>query len=208
MSLRLKKAPIPATKVLIAINLIFFAFENFLGGSENIETLYYLGALVPGETFGGQEWRLLTANFLHFGWLHLATNMLGLYWLGRWVELQLGVLRYFSLYLVSGIGSMFLFTIVAMKLGDVGQVLVGASAAIMGLIGSLLFLFIKEWTRSRSRFIFRRIKLILLIIGIQFLFDFIHPNVSFISHFLGLILGFSFAFLLSIFEYIAVFRAG
>lgn len=67
-----------ATYGLVSLNLLVFALEMAQGGSENLDTLYQLGALSPQEVWAGQWWRLLTANFLHFGWLHLLTNLIGL----------------------------------------------------------------------------------------------------------------------------------
>ncbi|MDY6785172.1 MAG: rhomboid family intramembrane serine protease [Cyanobacteriota bacterium] len=134
LTLNLTKAYM--TYGLIALNLLFFAAEVYLGGSENFDTLYQLGALIPDEIAQGQFWRLINANFLHFGWTHLATNMFGLLLLGPFVELYLGVQRYLIVYFVSGVGSMLGFTWVAFQQGVTEQLLVGASASIMGLIVS------------------------------------------------------------------------
>ncbi|MFW6358151.1 MAG: rhomboid family intramembrane serine protease, partial [Chroococcales cyanobacterium] len=90
-----------ATYTLVGLNLIAFALEMALGGTENIVTLQRLGALVPQLVLEGEVWRLITANFLHFGWLHLTMNMLGLYFLGPFVELTFGKGRYLLIYLIS-----------------------------------------------------------------------------------------------------------
>ncbi|MGK7872705.1 MAG: rhomboid family intramembrane serine protease [Xenococcaceae cyanobacterium] len=179
-----------ATYGLIGLNLLFFALEIVSGGSENSYTLYRLGALVPQEVWSGQWWRLLSANFLHFGWLHLFTNMLGLYFLGQFVEFTLGIGRYLVAYLVSGVGSMLAFSILALSLGDQNQILVGASAAIMSLIGVIGAIFLRLWRQEKSRIAARRLRFLFLIIGLQFAFDLTTPRVSFLSHLFGLILGF------------------
>src|SRR5215217_4842499 len=44
------------------------------------------GALVPAAVAEGQVWLLLTSMFLHSGFIHLALNMLSLYFLGSFVE--------------------------------------------------------------------------------------------------------------------------
>ncbi|MCU0534757.1 MAG: rhomboid family intramembrane serine protease [Hydrococcus sp. Prado102] len=178
------------TYLLIGINLGVFALEINSGGSENLETLYQLGALVPQEVLGGEWWRLVTANFLHFGWIHLVSNMLGLFFIGRFVEFVLGFSRFLIAYLFSGIGSMLVFSILTIELGDYQQILVGASAAIMGLVGVMSAIAFSDWRKEKSRLAAKRLNFILLIIGLQFIFDITNPQVSFLSHLLGLILGF------------------
>ncbi|MGF1479325.1 MAG: rhomboid family intramembrane serine protease [Cyanophyceae cyanobacterium] len=185
-----------ATYGLTGINLVAFGVEIQVGGSEDLNTLYRLGALVPQATWSGQWWRLLSANFLHYGWLHLLTNMLGLYFLGRPVELSLGVPRYLFVYLMSGVGAMFVFSLWAVNT-EPAQVLVGASAAIMGLIGVIGAIFLRGWQREQSPLAAKRLRFIVLIIALQFAFDLVTPQVSFLSHLLGLILGFSFGLLLA-----------
>jgi rhomboid protease GluP len=180
----------PVTTFLIGLNLLAFGLEMAFGGVENIETLYFLGALVPGDVIAGQWWRLLTANFLHFGWLHLLTNMLGLYWLGSLVELTLGKVRYLIAYFLSGIGAMIVYTYIAIHQGQPDQLLIGASAAIMGLIGVIGAFFFRGWRQEKSRLAAKRLQSILVIVLIQSLFDLTIPQVSGLSHILGVIIGF------------------
>jgi rhomboid protease GluP len=177
------------TYILIGMNLSVFALEIVSGGSQNLETLYQLGALSPEEVWLGEWWRVLSANFLHFGWLHLITNMLGLYFLGQFVELAIGISRYLFIYLISGTGSMLAFSVLAIKFGDSQQLLVGASAAIMGLVGVIGAMFFRDWRKEKSRTATKRLRFILLVIVLQFVFDLTTPQVSFLSHLLGLAIG-------------------
>jgi rhomboid protease GluP len=177
------------TYILIGMNLSVFALEIVSGGSQNLETLYQLGALSPEEVWLGEWWRVLSANFLHFGWLHLITNMLGLYFLGQFVELAIGISRYLFIYLISGTGSMLAFSVLAIKFGDSQQLLVGASAAIMGLVGVIGAMFFRDWRKEKSRTATKRLRFILLVIVLQFVFDLTTPQVSFLSHILGLVIG-------------------
>jgi rhomboid protease GluP len=176
---------------LIAINFIFFMLANILGSSENADTLDYLGGLIPQKVWSGEWWRLLSANFLHFGWLHLTINMLGLYFLGRFVEVAIGSSRYLITYLISGIVSMLAFSILTIQFGDKEQILVGASSAIMGLVGVIVAMFLRDWWKEKSQIAANRLSFVLLVIAIQFLFDFTTPKVSFLSHILGLLTGFT-----------------
>ena len=200
-----------ATTGLISLNLLFFAIEIVSARRENIQVLKVivtgssnnsdsleqslnilenLGGLVAQNVWHGEWWRLLTANFLHFGWVHLLTNMIGLYFLGTFVESSLGIGRYLIAYLVSGIGSMLAFSILMIKMGATNQILVGASAAIMGLIGVIGAILFWGWRKEKSRIAGKRLRFVLSVIGLQFVFDLMNPQVSFLSHLLGLIWGF------------------
>jgi rhomboid protease GluP len=179
------------TYILIALNLLVYALEIKLGGSQNTLALERLGALIPEKVLAGEWWRLIGANFLHYGSLHLATNMLSLFFIGRLIELSLGAKYYLTIYLFSGVGSMLTFSLLAFKLGLNNVFLVGASAAIMGLIGAILAISLQIWLRRRhSVTAKRRLQQIILIIIIQFIFDNIIPQVSFHSHLFGFIIGF------------------
>ena len=153
------------TYTLIVINLTFFLLEINTGGSENIDNLYYLGALVPQNIWQGQSWRLLTANFLHFGWLHLVSNMMGLYFLGPFVEFRLGWHRYILAYTFSGVGAMFAFAVISTVRGEIDTILIGASAAIMGLFGVICAIFLKIWREEKSRFAAKRLRTLLFVLA-------------------------------------------
>ncbi|MDJ0590907.1 MAG: rhomboid family intramembrane serine protease [Pleurocapsa sp. MO_226.B13] len=179
------------TYILIALNLLVYAIEIQLGGSQNYLALERLGALIPEKVLAGEWWRLIGANFLHYGSFHLATNMLSLFFIGRLIELSLGAKYYLTIYLCSGIGSMLTFSLLAFKLGLNNVFLVGASAAIMGLIGAILAISLQIWLKKRhSTTAKRRLQQVILIIIIQFIFDNLIPQVSFHSHLFGFIIGF------------------
>ena len=178
------------TYVLILLNIVLFILEIRSGGSTNLNTLDYLGALVPAKIISGEWWRLLNANFLHYGGIHLGTNMLALFFLGKLVELRLGVGRYLIVYLLSGMGAMLSVALLSLKNGDTNIVLVGASGAIMGLIGTLLALSLQVWLQKRNALNAQRLKTVIFIIVLQFILDNLIPQVSFESHLFGLIIGF------------------
>ena len=82
-----------------------------------------------------EYYRLLTAAFLHYDILHLACNMYALYVLGPQLENFLGHIKYAFVYIMSAItGSLLSMAF----LGDTTYGL-GASGAIFGLLGSLLY---------------------------------------------------------------------
>lgn len=179
-----------ATYILIALNLALFVAEIQSGGSEDFVALDSLGALIPEKVWTGEWWRLFNANFLHFGVLHLGTNMFALFFLGRLVELNLGVGRYLLIYLASGIGSMLTCAIVYHQSGSTNVTLMGASAAIMGLIGTLLAIALQIWLKHKNPLNAKRLRTVIFVIVLQFILDNLIPQISFYSHLFGLIIGF------------------
>ena len=174
---------------LIALNSIVFAVAVFSGGSENLANLYRLGALVPQAVWQGEWWRLVTGIFLHFGWLHLLLNMLGLSLLGGFVEVTLGRWRYLFAYFFSGIGSMLVISILATVTGG-PSIAVGASGAIMGMLGVIIAILLQGWRQEKARVAGKRLRSFLLIMGLQVVIDLTTPNISFVGHFSGAVLGF------------------
>ena len=170
-------------------NILVFILEIAQGGSQNLETLYRLGAAVPQEIFSGEPWRIVTANFLHYGYIHLGSNLLGLWILSPYVEFYLGRSRYLIVYSLSGVGAISLFALLAIFMGREDDLLVGASAAIMGLMGATFMILWRGWRRDQSKVAQERLQLVIFIIILQILFDFSVANVSFLGHFFGLVLG-------------------
>ncbi len=81
----------------------------------------------------GEWWRLIGGGFLHANILHIATNMLSLFFIGRIVEPAIGSLRTCLIYGVSlAAGSL------GVMLVDPSGATLGASGAIFGLAGALL----------------------------------------------------------------------
>ena len=121
---------------LIAINIIVFILMYMFGnGSEDIETLINFGALSTVLVKYGQYYRLITNAFVHIGILHLFCNMYALYVLGKDIESFFGKLKFIFIYLISALVGSF----VSMIFIDEYAVSAGASGAIFGLMGSLLY---------------------------------------------------------------------
>jgi rhomboid protease GluP len=96
------------------------------------EALYLLGALYPPAVDAGQIWRLVTANYLHGGLLHLFFNCYALMVLGPLVEEAFGWRRFFCLYTLSGVSG---FLVSDLWHHSQPHLAVGASGAIYGLLG-------------------------------------------------------------------------
>ncbi len=128
------------TYILIFINIVMFVLMYMLGnGSENTNTLIDFGANYILLTKAGEYYRLITSGFLHIGVIHLLLNMYSLYIVGTQVEYFYGKVKYIIIYLFSLImGSLFTVT-----LSSVNTVSAGASGAIFGLLGSILYFGVK-----------------------------------------------------------------
>ncbi|MBS2963442.1 rhomboid family intramembrane serine protease [Actinocrinis puniceicyclus] len=94
---------------------------------------------------------VLTAMFIHAGWLHLLGNMLFLYVFGNNVEDRLGRLHFLLFYLAGGYIAAYAFA--AINPAAVTP-LVGASGAIAAVLGAYLYLFPKAKVTSLVPFLF------------------------------------------------------
>lgn len=135
---------------LIIANVLVFFYEISLSAPQ-INDFFHLYAVVPKEltaSFSGipinqpvPEWlTLITAQFLHGGWMHLGGNMLFLWIFGNNIEDQLGHVKYVIFYLGCGILaalSQWFFAI------NSGIPSLGASGAIAGVMGAYIIRFPK-----------------------------------------------------------------
>jgi rhomboid protease GluP len=138
----------------------------------------------------GEWWRLVTALFLHAGLAHLVFNVLALYSLAPFVERSLGSLRFLLVYFGSGVGGLAIVTwaTYAFELND--RIVVGASGAIMGLVGATGAI-LAHAARAQGSLVAReRLRAVGTIIGLQIVFDILVPQTSASAHLLGAGLGF------------------
>jgi len=139
--------PIPstATSVVVVANLALYAIAWYMTASASAqlgaapsmggvsgEVLLRLGAK-SAHIFVGQWWRLVTAIFLHAGLLHVGFNLWCIFDLGPEVEALFSTPKFIVLYLTTGVVG-FLLSLWWSPFG----LSVGASGAILGLIGILI----------------------------------------------------------------------
>ena len=159
-----KKVPY-VTLGIILINFVMFLLTYIFGkGSEDAYTLVQFGALYKPLVLNGDFYRLITCAFLHIGFVHLLVNSYSLYIIGSQLESFLGRVRFLFVYLISAIcGSL-------MSIAFGSNVSAGASGAIFGLLGSLLYfgynyrVFLGNVMKSQI------IPLIILNLGLGFMF--------------------------------------
>ena len=131
--MRLSRAPLTAG--ILAIILVVMLLEWSGGAFENTSVLYDLGGLTHDVFARGQYWRLLAAMFLHANLLHWFANSFTLYQLGSLYEQMFGSGRFAVIYLVTGLCAS---VVSALRLPP-GGVSVGASGAILGILGAFFF---------------------------------------------------------------------
>src|SRR5580658_1536777 len=125
------------TILILVINFGLFVGSLMLSGTMSAPDGAAIGAL--GAKYGPyifqnhEYWRLVTAGFLHGGWLHILMNSWVLYDLGAQVEQVYGTPRFLVVYFAGTVGGFYASSVVNPLVPSVG-----ASAGIMGLIGAMI----------------------------------------------------------------------
>jgi membrane associated rhomboid family serine protease len=182
----------PAVVGLVAANVIVYLITAAQGAGPNAPggALFLDWALAGVAVADGEWYRLVTAMFLHGGLLHLAFNMLALWWLGSIVEQAIGTVRFLLVYFVSGLAG----SAGALLLSNPLQITVGASGAIFGIMGALLIL---EYMATGS---FAGQALTLIVINLALTFAI--PNISVGGHLGGLAGGIAATYALTKLRYV------
>ncbi len=154
------------TTLLILVNVMVFAWGYFEARDKRIDSQFLSGGarepekqaalnhiweksgcLSPFHLIDGQWWRLLTAGFVHFGFLHLLMNTVFLYLIGRYVEPMWGHFRFLLIYLSGAVGGSCLAVV-----HNAGAI-TSASDAMCGLLGAeaVWFLFNRRFVPRELR---------------------------------------------------------
>jgi membrane associated rhomboid family serine protease len=123
------------TKVLLVINILVFLVDMVSG-----RIVANLFALYTYSTGGFRPFQIITHMFVHANFGHLFMNMFGLFLFGRTIEAVLGSKKMFILYFVSGLGAAGLQFLIFYFQGT-STLMVGASGAIMGILGAFALMF-------------------------------------------------------------------
>lgn len=117
----------PAVKFLLILNAAVFLLEEWV--HVPLSNLFALPAIWWQSLSFGQ---LFTYMFVHGSFSHLLMNMMGLFFIGPAVEQTIGSYRFFVLYYLSGILGGLGWSLLAQH----GTYCVGASGAVMGMLGA------------------------------------------------------------------------
>ena len=127
----------PATTALLILNILMFAVSWMAiaaqGGGGGMAILWGMGGASLGYSifYQNEWWRLVTAMFLHGGLIHIGFNMMALMQFGPALEELYGSARFLFIYVVTGAFGFLL----SAKMGNFS---LGASGAILGLVGVML----------------------------------------------------------------------
>lgn len=169
---------IVATKVLIIVNVIVFIL-SFILSSSGLYDVFTNFALNKYYIKSGEIYRLLTCGFLHADIIHLLCNMYSLNIIGTQLENFIGKKKFLIVYFVSMITGSLLSCVMSNNWS------VGASGAIFGLLGSLLYFGYHYRIYLGSVMKSQIIPIIILNLGIGFII----PNIDVSAHVGGLVGG-------------------
>jgi len=162
-SRRPRRFPAVTTAVILA-NAIVFLME--LSGGDDFVRQW---SVIPADIVTGKHWvTILTAMFMHAGWLHIIGNMVFLWAFGPEIEDAMGRPRYLAFYLLCGVVAS-AAQIAAMRDSTVPNL--GASGAIAGVMGAFLITYPRDRIRTLLLFgFFYRVTVIpaALLIGLWF----------------------------------------
>ena len=186
------KKPAPVAVTLVIVNTLVFLTTVIIGNiAANGENPFIASGRMDFDLVrNGEFYRFISAMFLHAGAQHLISNMVLLYFMGEMVENKTGSVRFAIIYLLSGImGNVVSYSYEWISGNRYTSV--GASGAVYGIMGALLYLVIKK-TKGLNIPIMRMILLVAYCIYSSFATSYI----DYAAHIGGLVFGFITTFIL------------
>ena len=185
-----KKLPI-CTIAIAAANVLIFLGLSLMGMTEDSAFMMEHGAMyVPYLMNGERYYTLITSMFLHFGFSHLMNNMVMLLVIGYSLEPEIGKIRFLFIYLGSGLMGNLVSAWFDVSQGSYA-VSAGASGAIFGIVGALLYVAIRNHGRVGEI----STRGLVLMAGLSLYYGFTAQGVDNAAHIGGLISGFLLAVL-------------
>jgi len=182
-----------ATLVLAGINLLVFSAQSLLAATDDWKATHDLGALCTDCVIRGEWWRVASSTVLHANMLHLGMNLFGLCALGPAAETALGIRRFLAVYVGAGLSAAATVVAAAWVEGE-RQLVIGASGAIMGVVGATAAVMLRGWLSEGVAAARNRGLLMAGYIAAQSLIDTLVPGLSFTTHLAGAVIGFLIAF--------------
>ena len=171
------KKPI-VTSILLIIMFIFMILMTLFGnGSTDTKTLYYFGALVKDKNV----LRLFLSMFIHIGLIHFLMNSWALRIIGTQIERFYGHIKILIIFIYSGV----IGNLLSLLFLDNNVISAGASGAIFGLMGALLYFAINQRTYMQDALR----KEILPVILINLLLSVMIPSINLYAHLGGFVGG-------------------
>ncbi|MGN0342199.1 MAG: rhomboid family intramembrane serine protease [Roseburia sp.] len=171
---------------IVALNVAWFLLLSIWGDVGDVGFAVEHGAMYAEWVVDQGKWYMLfTCMFYHFSIGHLANNMIILFFIGNQVEELLGHVKYFMLYFLAGLTGGVCSMIHILNAGE-HTVSGGASGAVFGVIGALLWIVI----RHKGRMGDITIKRMILMLALSLYYGFAGSGIDNIAHVGGLIAGF------------------
>ena len=151
------------TYTVIAVNVIVFILEVYLDVTGNLEWFFYEFAITPALIVQGEQlYTLVTAMFMHGGFMHILFNMLYLYIFGNNVEDSMGSGRFVLFYLMCGVIASFAHIFI-----DPSSTIptLGASGAIAGVLGAYMVLYPRERVDALLGYIYVRVPAVVVLLS-------------------------------------------
>ena len=171
--------------ILIVSNILVWLVMCTKGDTSSAQFMYEHGALYPTNVLGGEWYRLVSAMFLHFGAEHLISNMFMQYFLGDMLLRALSQWKFAVVYVLAGIGGNVASLVMMIVTGDFA-VAAGASGAIYGIIGALLWVVLRNGGKFESISVPR----MLLATALYITYGFTTEGVDAWAHLGGAVIGF------------------
>lgn len=147
---------------LMLINIVYFFILEKNGSTTDVVYMLRKGAVYHYNVIEKHEYyRLVTCMFMHFDFGHLLNNMFGLALLGNEAERFYGRIRYFIIYMISGVSGS-LVSAIYYHITNGNVVSAGASGAIYGIMGSLVVKIIED--KKDNRYAVRKMLIVLLLL--------------------------------------------
>lgn len=143
-------------------------------------------------TGSGQWWRLLTATFLHAGFIHLGFNLYFAWVVGRVCEQIYGSAAFAVVYLGSG-----LIASLVSAAWQPAVVSVGASGALFGVFGAFLAFTVRRRSMLPPEFVRSVMRNGLILVGVNIAIGIAIPGIDVVAHVGGLVAGFGLGYLIA-----------
>jgi len=167
--------------IIIAVNILMWLFTELYSKLSGADGNLIFGAKFNPLIMSGEYWRLITPMFLHGGIVHIFFNSYSLYAIGPAVEDLFGKAKFAVIYFIAGImGNIASFAFST-------HVSVGASGAIFGLLGALVYLLRKDRRIFKTSFGTG----IVITILYNLIYGFMNEGIDNFAHIGGLIGGFA-----------------
>ena len=169
------------TIILMTTNILMMVLMFQQGYADTPELVAArFGAIIPVLILeAGEYHRLLTAMFVHFGWVHLFFNVTGILIFGTRIERHYGKLSFLAVYFISGLSAS------VASLFFTRGFSAGASGAVYGLLGAA-FVYTR-YTKKSMDIIDNHVILVYIIAGLSM--GFVMPNIDYFGHIGGLLAG-------------------